>query len=507
MEVNGIVLYSEVYSCFIVANKPGTYRIGAATVITTKGKSFRTQPFTIKVKQAKRQANPLEGKAFVRMEVNKQKAVVGEQITLDYRIYTRVPIEQSQVLNYPSFEDAFVYDLNDYAEQAEIVTIDGEEFYTRSIRRTALFPNQAGKIIVEPVGFAVSVPVERTFSYMPYRLRQYKLFSDTVVLNVQQLDGAPMGYSGAIGQYKLQAHIDQTQLSSDDVVELVVRVEGTGNIRNVLPPKLEINKRYFDVFSPTINERLRIVNRMQGGVKTFEYVLTPKALGTFEIQPRLVVFDGEQRRFVTLDTTIVIEIKKGKTPLPTKAERDTARSASEVVAAETAAEALQYRAPLALSALQTTASNAFFGSLTFWLLLLLPLLLLAIYYGYSHYQQRYANQPEAERRRQTAASEASRRLQQAQQALTQNQPTAFYKEISKALLGFISDRYQLSQVELNKQNLQQHLQQQQVPRAQIEQLLTILETSDRALFAGLADTASMETIQRESQALIEHWQQ
>ena len=74
--INGISMISEIFSYYVVAKKPGTYHIAAATVITSKGQSLRSQPITIKVKQAKRSANPLQGKAFVRAEVNKNKAVV-----------------------------------------------------------------------------------------------------------------------------------------------------------------------------------------------------------------------------------------------------------------------------------------------------------------------------------------------------------------------------------------------------------------------------------------------
>ncbi|MGH1338494.1 MAG: BatD family protein [Aureispira sp.] len=505
--INGITVISEVFSYYVVAKKPGTYRIGPATVITSKGKSLRSQTITIKVKQAKRSANPLQGKAFVRAEVNKTKAVVGEQITLDYRIYTQVRIEQQQLLNYPSFDKAYVYDLNDYTADGEILTVNGEEYYSRSLRRTAIFPSESGKIIIEPIGIAISVLAERAGSHDPYRLRQYKLYSDSVVINVRQLDGAPTGFNGAIGQYELQAHLNKASIRSHEVVQLTLRVVGAGNIKNVLPPTLQLNKRYFDSFAPTVEEQLRMVNQLQGGIKTFEYVLTPKALGEYTIRPRLVYFDGEARRFVTLDTTLTVVVQEGNIDLPTKAERDTAQSAAAIVAAENAAEALQYGAPIPLEALHATPLRAFWGSSLFWILLLLPLLLLAGFLYYQQQQEHKAHQPVAEQRRQAAGQEANKRLQQAQKALEARQATVFYKEISKALLGFVSDRYQLSTVELTKQNVQQQLEQQGVETEKIQQLLAILATSERAIFAGLADTASMEKIQQESQVLIEQLQQ
>ena len=501
--INGITTISEVYSYYVVAKKPGTYYIESAKVITQKGESYRSQPLTIKVRQAKRSPNPLQGKAFVRAIVNKEKAVVGEQVTLDYKIYTQVRVEQQQLLNYPSFDNAYVYDLSNYIADGEIVTVNGQEYYSRSLRRTAIFPSESGKIIIEPIGLAIGIPTERAGPFSPYRLRQYKLYSDSVVIDVHQLDGSPAGFDGAIGQYQLQAHLNKSTINSDEMVELSIRVQGTGNIKNILPPKLQINERYFDKFAPTVDEKLLVVQGLQGGIKTFEYVFTPKALGAFTIRPRLVYFDGELKRFVKLDTTLQIVVQQGSLPLPTKAERDTAQSAAAIVAAENAAQALQYQAPVPLEGLHAKTKQAFWGSALFWLLLLLPVLLSLGMLYYQHYTQLKHNQPLAEQRKQQAGQEASRRLQKAEQALQQQEATTFYKEISKALLGFVSDRYQLSTIELTKQNVQQQLEQQQVEPAKIQQLLAILATSDRALFAGLADTSSMQKIHQESRDLIE----
>lgn len=501
--INGITTISEVYSYYVVAKKPGTYHIESAKVITQKGESYRSQALTIKVRQAKRSPNPLEGKAFVRAILNKEKAVVGEQITLDYKIYTQVRIEQQQLLNYPSFDKAYVYDLSNYIADGEIVKVNGQEYYSRSLRKTAIFPSESGKIIIEPIGIAIGVPAERAGPFSPYRLRQYKLYSDSVVIDVRQLDGSPAGFDGAIGQYQLQAHLNKSTINSDEVVQLSIRVQGTGNIKNVLPPKLQLNEHYFDKFAPTTDEKLLVVQGLQGGIKTFEYVFTPKALGEFTIRPRMVYFDGELKRFVKLDTTLQIVVQQGSLALPTKAERDTAQSAAAIVAAENAAQALQYHAPVPLEKLHPVHKQAFWGSMVFWLLLLLPILVAMGGLYYQYYTTQQNNQTIAEQRKQQAGQEASRRLQQAEQALQNQQATIFYKEISKALLGFVSDRYQLSMVELTKQNVQQQLEQQQVDSAKIQQLLAILATSDRALFAGLADTSSMKNIHQESIHLIE----
>ncbi|BDS14281.1 BatD family protein [Aureispira anguillae] len=502
--VNGKSSTNESYSYYVVANKPGTYKIGAAKVITNTGQTLRSKPITVKVVEKKSTANSeIAEKVFLRTELSNTDAVVGEQITVDIRIYTQVGIEQTELIKEPSFENMFSHYLRSFADKPEIVVVDGEQYYTQILRRIVVFPSKPGTIVVEPAIVEVGIANNNGRSiFNPFRLISHTLKSLPVELNVKELGGAASGFSGAVGAYTMQAHIAKNNISSDEVVELTLQVRGKGDIKQVLVPNLGINKKYFDQFPPTVNEDIREGGGLLGGIKEFHYVLTPKAAGALTIQPKFVFFDPETKQFITIDTTLQVQVTQGKNQLPSKAERDAAKKEVFVVD-EPKEDLMSFKAPLAEATFSPQRTSFFLGSVIFWILTFLPFLGLLGLFKWKEKQNNLNNLPIAEQRRNNASSEASIRLQSAKQALMQENSKDFFNEISKALLGFISDKYNIPTVELTKSNVRQKLIKQEMSVEKIDSLVSILQTCEMALFAGLTNTESMEKVYHESEALIQ----
>lgn len=502
--INGQSSSNESYSYYLVANKPGTYKIGAAKVITNKGQTLKSQPITVKVvKKSETENAELADKVFLRTELSTTDAVVGEQVTVDIRVYTQVGIEQTELIKEPAFEDMFSHYLRSFADKPKIVVVNGQQYYTQVLRRIVVFPSKPGTIVVEPAIVDIGIASNKGGGmFNPFYLVPYTLKSLPVELHVKELGGAASSFSGAVGNYTMQAHISKNTINSDDVVELTLRVQGKGDIKQVLAPSLGINKNYFDQFPPNINEDIREGNGLLGGIKEFQYVLTPKVVGDLTIQPKLVFFDPQKKKFVTIDTTLQIHINQGKNSLPTKAEKD-ANPNKALVMAEAPKELMPFKAPLALATFSAGKRSSFFGSFLFWIFALLPFLGLVAVAQWKKKQQTLSNIPVAERKRQNAGSEASKRLQNAKKELNQGNAKAFFNEISKALLGFIGDQYNLPTVELTKDNVRQKLLQQEIAVEKIDSLVSILQTCEMALFAGLTNTESMEKVYQESEALIQ----
>lgn len=505
--VNGRTMINEIYTFYVRASKPGTYQIAPATVITTEGKSFRSKPLTIKVIQAKKRPNAYGTRLMVQMEVNTDQAVVGEQVNVDIRLFhTReVNIEQSFLIRQPSFENSFAYNLQTFRDPGEYRVVDGVQYYTEVIQRWAVFPNKPGNIVIEPAVLDINIQEDQGNSslFIPYRLIRQRLQTDSLVVQVQDLDGGPLGYDGAIGCYELQAYLERPTIASDEMVELIVRLQGQGNIKTVLPPRLEGDLRFFDHFDPAMEEQAGVIQGQYGGIKLYTYALTPKATGSFEIRPTITYFNPQARKFVTIDTTLQIQIQPGSIPLPDQSAFDTVQTAAERVAAETEAALLEFRAPAQTAQWSRRNAAPFWGSVWFWLLLLLPFGAVAFAAGWQRQRAQQATQPDTLRRQANARSHAQKRLATAQQAQSAGNAAGFYKALSEALLGFVKDRYQLSTLELTKQNVRQVLEQHQMAAPQIEQFMQLLHTADQALFAGLTSEASMDQSYRDGIALLE----
>ena len=504
--VNGRSSTNETYSYYLVANKPGTYKIGTAKVITNKGKTIKSKSLTVKVvdRPSVDDNSGLAGRVFLRTELSNTDAVVGEQVTVDIRIYTQVGIEQTEMVKQPAFENMYSHYLRSFANRPEIVVVEGNQYHTQIIRRIVVFPSKPGVIVVEPAILNIGIASNSGGGmFNPFALESYTIKSLPIELNVRELGGAVSGFSGAVGNYEMQTHVSKNKITSDDVLELTMRIRGQGDIKQVLTPNIGVDKKYFDQFKPNINEDIREGGGLLGGVKEFQYVLTPKATGTFTVNSKFIYFDAKAKKFITVDTTITIEVTNGKNELPTKAECDAAGDKPLLVEAIEPEDLLGFKTPLKSAEFTKGKQGFFLGSFFFWILTFLPFLGLIGFLQWKKKQVDLNNISDWERKRNNASSEASMRLQAAKNALNQGDSKRFFNEISKALLGFVGDKYNIPTVELTKDNVRQKLAAQDIAAEKIDSLVSILQTSEMALFAGLSNSESMEKVYQESTDLIQ----
>jgi hypothetical protein len=491
----------------LLAKREGKFKIGAAEVLTAKGKVLRTKPIQIKVVAADKAPKPkmdanVEGKMFVKTIVNDTTPIIGTQVTVDIKIYTQINIEQLEITRQPTFKDFFSHHVRSFNAPKQQEKINGKTYTTMVLRRLVVFPSKSGELIIDPAQVQVSIPVNGGQSlFNPfYQSKNYTLTTNPVKLQVRALDGAPAGFSGLVGKFRMLAHANKNTITSDDVIQLQLRIEGKGDIKQILAPNLGVNEKYFDQFAPNSNEELREVGGVLGGTKYFEYVLTPKVVGSFDIHPKFIYFDPSQKKFITVDTTIQITIKQGNNKLPTIAELD--QVATTTSDDNTTAEiALEYDKPVTTITFRGMP-QPFWGTALFWILSLVPFLAIgAVYYRKNKIDHRLAT-PISVIKQQQAGSEASKRLQKAKKLLQTKDAKGFYNEISKALLGFVADKYNVPTVELTKTNVKQLLIKQELESNNIDTLLHILQTCEMALFAGMNNEAAMQQVYHDTTELI-----
>jgi len=504
--VNGRSSTNESYSYYLVANKPGTYKIGSAKVITSQGKTIKSKTLTVKVvdRPSTDDNSDLAGRVFLRTELSNTNAVVGEQVVVDIRIYTQVGVEQTEMIQEPTFEDMYTRDLRNFADRPKIVVVEGEQYYTQIIRRIIVFPTKPGVVEIQPAIMNIGIASNRGGGvFNPFGLESYTIKSSAMELNVSALGGAVSGFSGAVGIYEMQAHLSKNKITSDDVLELTMQIRGQGDVKQILTPTIGGDKKYFEQFKPNINEDIREGSGLWGGVKEFQYVLNPKATGSFTVNPKFVYFDTKEKKFVTIDTTITVEVIAGKNKLPTKAEYAATGDAPIVLEEMESEDLMGFKAPLTTAVFTKETPGFFLGSFFFWSLTLLPFIGLMGFLQWKKKQADLNNIADWERKRNNAGSEASLRLKAAKSALDQEDSKLFFNEISKALLGFVGDKYNLPTVELTKDNVRQKLAAQDLASDKIDSLVQILQTSEMALFAGFSNSESMGKVYQESTDLIQ----
>jgi len=97
---------------------------------------------------------------------------------------------------------------------------------------------------------------------------------------------------------------------------------------------------------------------------------------------------------------------------------------------------------------------------------------------------------------------AKSHLSTAQGHLQSGQSGAFYEEVSRALLGYACRKFKIPLAELNRENLQQKLQEASLPPEQIAQFSQIVKTCDMALYAGMDNAPKMEEIYKNAQDIL-----
>ncbi len=497
--INGNSATIESRTYYLKAVKPGRYKIGSAKIITQNGTTVRSKAMVIKViARNNNNNNVLDGNIFLRTELSTNNAVAGEQVTVDINIYTQVAIEQVEISKEPNFGNVYYYYLRSFSGESKTKTINGKKYTTKTLRRMVIFPSSPGVLKIDPAFVKVGVAQNKGGAFNPYRIMTYTLKSLPVELNIKELKGLAKNFSGTTGNYNLEARVKKNTISSDNVLQLTLTIQGQGDIKQVLSPKTGADTKYFDIFSPNITEEIQEGSQLLGGTKKFEYIMNPKALGDFIIKPEFTFYNARLKRFVKLDTIINIRVIKGENNLPLKEKKTEIKEFTEEIP-----QAInEYKPPQTEAKFRQKNNFSFMGSKIFWALSFLPFLFSAILFGWKYREEAQINNSVSDQKKINAVSEANKGLKVTQNHLAEGLHEAFYKELSKTLLDYISIKYDIPTIKLTKNNVREQLTKQHIDKNKIDRLILILETCESALFSGLTKSESMETIFRESSDFI-----
>ena len=359
---NGKVFKREEYSFILKPGKTGTFRIGPAT-ITTGNKKLKSNDLTIKVvnELPKKEAEGEE--LFVKIELSTDSVFLGQQLLLNYKVYTKVNVERYSFEKEPAYDGFYAEELDRFFSPTTTEIINDESYTTKIIRRLALFPLKTGTHEIEAAELNFIVSENRGFLFRR-NVKNIKKRTQAVTVTVLPLpDGAPPTFSGAVGNFSFEARLQSNQLSVGEGTSLIYLITGNGDPKRVQPPVIPSNDT-FEFYKPTIiNEK--IDSRSNGEFLQqiqVEYYLIPKLAGNFTLQPQFSYFDPDSRKYITLETeplkASVLESSK-----PISANR------------ENAEEEVSIRPPKKITSLKRK-EDSFFNSLAFWTLLCLPVLFL-----------------------------------------------------------------------------------------------------------------------------------
>lgn len=487
--INGKRNQSYGLSYTLQPKKIGNYTIGAASV-QVDGKTLRTLPFRVEVLKGKNSSastkqeldEELGEGVFVKAILNKEESKIGEQIVLDYKLYTSRNIESYNVNSESEYPGFFAHEVRRFNGRQIQEVIDGVQYTTKLIKKVALFPQQAGLFAIDPLIMNISIAVgssrKRSIFSMP-KVTTFKISTDPIEIKVNPLpQPAPNSFSGAVGKFEMRTSVNRNQLSTDDAITMRMYINGNGDIKQVQAPELEISDD-FEVYNPKVVEESSFENNAElSGKKVFEYSILPKKPGKYTINSAFSYYDSDSLDYVTIRSeSFPITVKKGQLDRTQIIAKTNVRKAEDIRHIKREAHIHK--------------DGHFIGSGFFWTLFSIPLLLLG---GVIILRQIEINKGSIDPsvlKKKKAVKIAQKRLAQAKAFMESNKSKAFYDEVSRASFGYVCDKLNIPFSELTKENINSKMQSLEVSNGSIDKFMQIVKTCEMALFAGKDNTAAM----------------
>lgn len=521
--INGAVSGSISYSYYLQPRSIGTFTIGSAS-INYKGTTYKSQPVKIEVVKgsapppiAKNQQgttpevqnSEIAKNLFIRAAVDKQKVYQGEQVTVTYKLYTRLNIaSQMQVSKLPQYQGFWAEEL-ETPNQIMFTTenVDGKQFRVGILKKAALFPSQSGELTVSPMELKVPVQIQKKrkqsnnifddFFNDPFfgnaETVQYNAKSNTVKVNVLPLpENKPESFKGAVGQFSLSSELNKTSTKTNEPLSLKVNITGTGNVTLLSVPEINLPSG-MEKYDPKSTDQVTRQNRISGK-KSIEYLIVPRNAGKKEIPPvRFTYFDPNKKSYVTLSTppyNINVEQGTGDQGYAGMSKEDIKLLGDDIRYIKTSSPGLHEKGEIVLFQ---------FG---FWTAAVLPLFALIGAVMWKKREDRLSGNISL-MRYQKAQRMSAKRLKTAKTLMLANKQTEFYTEISLALFGYLEDKLHIPKSEFTLDRASAELRRSNVDESLIAGIVTCAEKCEYIRFAPVEDgTTEMKNMYQQTEKLI-----
>ncbi len=435
--------------------------------------------------QQRQQTGIEDSDIFLKMDLSRSKVVVGEPVIATIKLYQRVNIGGFENVNFPTFNGFWSQEIEAPTNiEFSREVFDGQIYNSALLRKFVIIPQQQGQIKIDPaemtclVNIRVSPGGTSIFDgfFDDYRTVRKRVSTGPMTVDVSPLPaGAPASFGGGVGSFKISASLSKDELKTHEAASLLVTISGRGNISLLEAPKVSFPPD-MEVYDTKISEKVD-----QGGLsgsKYYEFPFIPRSHGDFVIEPiRYSYYDVEQGRYVTLETE----------PIPVVVERGNETDAGGVVIAAPSQKDVRTLGSdirfISTKAPELVGKGVFFvGSGLFWAMAALLVLLAVVSWAvFRRMAARRADVVGTKNRK--ATKMALKRLQVASSYLKQNLYSAFYEELHKSLIGFISDKLNIPVSELSRDRITEALGEEKVNSGLIDSFISILDACEFARYA------------------------
>ncbi len=314
--INGSMTSSTGYVYTLVSTRPGKFTIGPAR-IKVSGQWLSTQPLTVEIVKGQTSARHQEtqtgseGEIFVKATTDQKEYYRGQQIVVRFKLYTQVNIDNIESFKSELPERCEIeYFSEGFPGEREV--INGKEYITKVIGQIALFPLSAGRLIIPAKHYRVIVSDPDPFGFTMKSMffgTSRVIESNAINLNILDLPSpAPTNFSGAVGTFSAAFSRLNPEYTLSDAIRIQMTIEGDGNF-NHIDPRINLQDTLFESMQPSVSSAVRTsgtdyIRKSQ----SYEFLLSPKAVGEVTMRPSFCYFDPQQKKFLQITDSLTIRI-------------------------------------------------------------------------------------------------------------------------------------------------------------------------------------------------------
>ena len=523
--INGKKSSSITYTYVLRGRKEGTYTIPPAT-ITAGGKTLESKSVKIKVlppdepsagqgrgsssgnssgsgsasgssAQSSGSGQISESDLFLVTSANKTKVFEQEAILLTYKVYTTLNLVQLNG-NMPDLKGFHMQEVDlPTNKEFTLEHYRGRNYKTLVWRQFVLFPQQTGTLEIPSITYEATIRQQvrtadpfdiffnggSTYTNVEKTLRTPKLNIEVSPLPA----GRPASYYGGVGDFSISSDISTQELKENEAVTVRLVISGTGNMKLLKTPELTFPTD-FEVYDPKVENNFKLKTGGLSGNKVIEYLAIPRHAGDYQIPGfQFSYFDTKSKEFKTLTTspyTLKVNRGNGSTTAVTSGyvNKEDLRLLGEDIRYIHLKDAhLQQR------------GVSFFGSTSYWLFYLIPVLILLTTILVWR-KKAIENANVAKVKTKKANKVASKRLKAAKALMAGGNEAAFYDETLKALWGYTSDKLGIPVASLSKDNIATELTAKGAPETTVGEFTALLSDCEFARYAPAISGVKMQDI-------------
>lgn len=504
------------YNYILMPKTSGSFVIPPAT-ITLKGKGGTLTTDPVQVTVVKEGADATVGSQsqgsgtisgqsdissenlFLRLTLDKTKVVVGEPVIATLKLYQRVNIAGFEDVRFPTF-NGFWNQVIQAPVNIEFKreSIDDKIYNTALLRKFVLIPQQSGVLKIEPAELVCLVNVGSTSTpsasifdefFNEFRTVRKRVSTPEMKVQVSALpSGAPATFHGGVGEFSISAKLSKNEISTHEASSLIVSVSGRGNVSLLEAPDV-VFPPDFEVYDTKVTEKTDKSAGGTVGTKIFEYPFIPRSAGEFELQPvKYTYYDISAGKYITIETPVIpFAVARGNETSSGTATVPSTPSVSRQ-GVKNINEDIRY---INVKDSRLRPKGSFFvGSSSFWISFVLIFILAVIaYFSIIFLTLRRSDVIGAKTR--GATKMARRRLKKAENFLKQNIYGGFYEELHKALVGYVSDKLNISPSDFSKESVAASLIDAGVRESTVTDFISVIDECEFARYSPTGNSDAM----------------